>query len=112
MNQGRTTGQHPNAPLTKVGRLRMVRLVTEEGWSVPTVAERFQVDPKTVRKWVGRYQSEGETGLWDRSSRPHRSPNRTSPQLRRQVCRLRHKRRWGPARIALETGLHAHFLYE
>jgi transposase InsO family protein len=99
--------QHPNAPLTPEGRRRMVLCLLDEGWTVEATAERFQVDAKTVRKWRDRFLAEGEAGLLDRSSRPHRSPNRTSRQLRRRVIRLRCERRWGADRIGFEVGLAA-----
>ena len=99
--------QHPNAPLTPEGRRRMVGCVLEQGWSVAVTAERFQVDAKTVRKWRDRFVAEGVSGLLDRSSRPHRSPNRTRRQLRRRVIQLRRKRRWGADHIGFEVGLAA-----
>ena len=99
--------QHPNAPLTPVGRSRMVRCVLVEGWTVEATAERFQVDAKTVRKWRDRFLAEGESGLLDRSSRPHRSPQRTSRFVRRRVVDLRRRRRWGADRIGFEVGLAA-----
>jgi transposase InsO family protein len=85
----------------------MVVCVVESGWTVTATAERFQVDPKTVRKWRDRFLAEGDRGLWDRSSRPHRSPNRTPRVLRERVIRLRRKRRWGAAHIGFEVGLAA-----
>jgi transposase InsO family protein len=99
--------QHPNAPLTPEGRRRMVACVLERGWTVEATAERFQVDAKTVRKWRDRFLAEGVSGLLDRSSRPHRSPNRAHRARRRQVIRLRVRRRWGADRIAYEVGLAA-----
>ena len=103
MAYGRT--QHPNAPLTPEGRRRMVACVVDRGWAVTVVAERFQVDPKTVRKWRDRFLIEGVGGLEDRSSRPQRSPNRTPRRLRRQVIDLRLKRRWGADHIGFRVGL-------
>ena len=97
--------QHPNARLTPRHRLNMVACVLEKGWSVESTADRFQVDAKTVRKWVSRFVSEGRDGLEDRSSRPHSSPNRTVRSKRREVVRLRRKRRWGADRIAHHVGL-------
>jgi transposase InsO family protein len=85
----------------------MVRCVVVRGWSVTATAERFQVDAKTVRKWRDRFLAEGHDGLRDRSSRPRRSPNRTSGKLRRRVLHLRSKRRWGADHIAHEVGLAA-----
>jgi len=101
------SGQHPNAPLTPQGRRRMVDCVVVQGWSVTAAAERFQVDPKTVRKWRDRFLAEGEGGLRDRSSRPQRSPGRAPRRLRSEVLRLRRKRRWGAAHIGFEVGLAA-----
>jgi len=105
MGNGTTTRQHPNAPLTPEGRRRMVRCVIEDGWTIEATADRFQVDAKTVRKWRDRYIADGDAGLRDRSSRPHRSPNRTRRQIRRRVCRIRKRRRWGADHIAYEVGL-------
>lgn len=97
--------QHPNASLTPEGRRKMVALVIDEKWSIEATAERFQLDAKTVRKWRDRFLAEGVAGLQDRSSRPHRSPNRTLARRRKRVVHLRRKRRWGADRIAHETGL-------
>ncbi|MBG7605570.1 MAG: helix-turn-helix domain-containing protein, partial [Actinobacteria bacterium] len=102
-----TLRQHPNAPLTVEGRRRMVRCVLDQRWTVEATAGRFQVDAKTVRKWRDRYVAEGDRGLFDRSCRPHRSPNRTPRQLRRRVLRLRRRRRWGADHFGFEVGLAA-----
>jgi transposase InsO family protein len=83
----------------------MVECVIDKGWSVEATAGRFQVDAKTVRKWVARYLAEGVEGLQDRSSRPRRSPNRTSRRRCREVTRLRRRRRWGADRIGFVVGL-------
>ena len=99
--------QHPNAPLTPEGRRRMVGCVLDRGWTVEATATRFQVDAKTVRKWRDRFLVEGDAGLVDRSSRPHRSPNRTPRAIRRRVIRLRRKRRKGAEWIAHHVGLAA-----
>ena len=102
-----TLRQHPNAPLTVEGRRRMVACVIDDGWTVEATATRFQVDAKTVRKWRDRFLAEGEAGLVDRSSRPHRSPNRTPQPTRVRVLELRRTRRWGAAQIGFEVGLAA-----
>ncbi len=99
--------QHPNAPLTPEGRRRMVDCVLVRGWTVAATAERFQVDAKTVRKWRDRFLAEGEAGLFDRSSRPRSSPNRTPRAVCRRVIRLRKTRRKGAAWIGHQVGLAA-----
>jgi transposase InsO family protein len=44
--------------------------------------------------------------MTDRSSRPHRSPQRTPTRLERRIIKVRVTRRWGPARIGFLLGLH------
>ena len=105
MSHART--QHPNAVLTPTGRRRMVDCVINRGWTIEQTAERFQIDPKTVRKWRNRYLANGAAGLQDRSSRPHNSPNRTPRARRRKVIRLRTKHRWGADHIGHELGMAA-----
>jgi len=73
------------------------------GWSLSSVAAAFGVDPKTVRKWRNRHAAEGEAGLCDRSSRPHKSPRRLSLEVQADVEALRRKRLSGPA-IARRLG--------
>src|SRR5687768_16229353 len=102
MNHARS--QHPNARLTPRHRLNMVECVIDKGWSVEATAQRFQVDAKTVRKWRDRFVADGPNGLRDRSSRPCQSPNRTPRRLRREVIRLRKRRRWGADRIGFVVG--------
>ena len=45
--------------------------------------------------------------MTDRSSRPRRSPTRTSPHIVRQIVRLRWRRRLGPVQIAGQLGVPA-----
>ena len=91
---------HRNAPLSETGRLRLARLVVEDGWSVRRAAERFQVCPNTASRWAIRYRKEGEAGMADRSSRPQHSPAQTPTRTERRIIKVRVLRRWGPARIA------------
>lgn len=95
---------HNNAVLTPRGRASMVARVVEQGWSYRATARHYQVDPKTVRRWVLRFEAQGRNGLHDRSSRPLRQPRRTPRRLVRQVAALRH-RRWTMQRIAHFLGI-------
>jgi transposase InsO family protein len=97
---------HANALLTPKGRLRLARCVVEDGWSLQRAAERFQVSVTTAARWAGRYRTQGEDGMEDRSSRPVRSPQRTSTRRERRIIAIRVNRRWGPARIGYLLGMH------
>jgi len=52
-------------------------------------APNFSVTAKTAAKWVHRFRGQGTPGLLDRSSRPLRSPRRTSSSLTEEVIALR-----------------------
>src|SRR5699024_5100969 len=65
----------------------------------------FMVSPITARKWAGRYREEGEFGMQDRSSKPHRIPGRTPEHVKKKIINLRWRLRLGPAQIAARLGL-------
>jgi len=95
---------HKNASLTPKGREAMTRRVVEGGLSKAVAARQFNTTPKTVAKWVDRFQAEGPAGLMDRSSRPHSSPGQTPPAACAAVEALRRQRHIG-AQIAAEVGV-------
>lgn len=57
----------------------------------------------TSRRTAYRWRRRGS--YLDRSSRPHRSPRRTSDALEATILALRLERRWGPDRIAGVLGM-------
>ena len=97
---------HKNASLTPRGREAMARSVVEGGLSKATAAHQFNTTPKTVAKWVGRFQAEGVAGLQDRSSRPHSSPSQTTPAQCAAIEGLRRQRHTGE-QIAAEVEVSA-----
>jgi transposase InsO family protein len=98
---------HANAQLTPRARLRLARLVVEQGWRYSTAAKMFMVSPRTAAKWADRYRCEGPAGMADRSSRPRRSPAKTPPEVVRRIVRLRWRKRLGPVQIAGRLGVPA-----
>jgi transposase InsO family protein len=91
---------HKNAPMTPVGRLRMVQAVLS-GEPISVVARGNRIDRKTVRKWVVRFVAQGESGLRDRSSRPHRWPRAIAKGTAQRIESLR-RERWTMAQIGAE----------
>jgi transposase len=77
---------HANAKLGLGGRFALVQAI-EDGCSVRAAAERFNVSPATAHRWWHRCcGAAAETRatlacLFDRSSRPSRSPRQLAPQL-------------------------------
>jgi transposase len=95
---------HRNAPLTPAGRLLMVERVAA-GTPQAHVAAQMGLSRGTVAKWWHRFNEFGEAGLEDRSSRPHRSPNRTPAKVEERICRLRRSTKRGPQYLAWRTGV-------
>jgi transposase InsO family protein len=99
-------GQHPKATLGPAGRVELARLQIDEGLSERAAAAALSVSHQTAHRWKQRRLSataaELSSGAWamDRSSRPHRSPQRTSDELERRICAERRRTGWGPRLIA------------
>jgi len=96
---------HANAALTPKARLKLGRLIVDDGWPIARAAERFQVSWPTAKRWADRYAQQGEAGMADRSSRPHSQPNKTPQPTVRKIVHLRWKHKLGPVAIADKVGL-------
>jgi transposase InsO family protein len=90
---------HANAALTPKARLRMARLIVEDGWTPSEAAKMFMVSTVTARKWAARLRAEGPAGMADRSSRPRRCPHVTPAPVRRRILEMRWRHRLGPVQI-------------
>jgi transposase InsO family protein len=104
-------GQHLRGRLGPAGRAEIARLQLEEGLTEREAAASLSVAPGTARRWkLRRLQAsaaELASGAWtlDRSSRPHRCPRQTPPEVERRVCEARKRTGWGPRLLVAETGV-------
>src|ERR1700688_2589920 len=80
---------HRNAALSWNGRRRLAARVVDQGWTLAAAAEAAGVSVRCASRWSGRYRIEGEPGLCDRSSAPHRVANRTSEDRVEAIVKLR-----------------------
>jgi len=80
---------HANAALSLNKRRQLARRVVEQRWTLTEAAAAADVSVRCARKWVGRYRSEGEHGLFDRSSAPRRVANRTAAERVEAIACLR-----------------------
>ena len=94
---------HKNARLTPIGRERLVRQI-ESGQTPEAAARAAGVCPRTARKWLARFRSEGMAGLQDRSSRPHRLHRPTPASTVERIEALRRQRFTGQ-QIAQDLGV-------
>ena len=90
---------HANAPFTPQGRLLLCQRI-EAGTPIAHVASAMGISRRCASKWWHRYQELGADGLFDRSSRPRRSPARTPAKVEARICAIRRSEKLGPDRIA------------
>ena len=96
---------HRRAKTCPESRALLVRRVLEEAWSMDQASRAAGVSRQTARKWLQRFSTEGEAGLLDRSSRPHRSPRRLPEDREQLLLELRCKH-WLTAQALAElTGI-------
>jgi transposase InsO family protein len=95
---------HRNARTTFHGRLLMVRR-HQDGWPKAHIAKAMGVSRKCVYTWISRFEVDGESGLLDRSSRPHTSPTRTPGSLENHIVAWRRRHRCGPEEIGAKLGV-------
>lgn len=98
---------HANARLNLHGRRLLVERVIGHGRPVAHVAKELGVSRQCAHRWVARFRAEGEAGLIDRSSRPHRCPRRTPSEVEELVVALRVSSRRGQDWLAGELGIPA-----
>jgi transposase InsO family protein len=100
---------HRNAKLGLGGRFALVGAI-EGGLSIRAAAARFSVSPATAHRWWRRWREADEGSrqtlacLFDRSSRPHRSPRELAGELQERICACRRETGWGPRLVAAATG--------
>jgi transposase InsO family protein len=100
---------HRNAKLGLAGRFALVRAI-EDGLTLRAAAAAFNVSPATAHRWWHRWLAASEEArgslrcLFDRSSRPRRSPRQLAPELEQLICACRRQTGWGPRLVAGATG--------
>jgi len=81
-------------------RMALVADWLREEWTVTELARRYGVVPKTVYKWVDRYQADPCGGLGERSRAPHAHGRATGATVRAAVLTLRQQHpTWGPKKL-------------
>ncbi|WP_412053239.1 IS481 family transposase [Pokkaliibacter plantistimulans] len=83
---------HKHARLTVHGRALLVKRIVEVGLRPEEAAQAAGVSVRTAYKWLRRYREEGEPGLHNRSSRPHRSPRAIPAQTQELIVEQRRAR--------------------
>jgi transposase InsO family protein len=91
---------HANARLNYHGRQLLIDRVVVQQWPVAHAAKAMGISRQCAYRWIRRWRVEGEAGLADRSSRPHRSPARIPAAVEQSIVDDRIEHRRGPGWIA------------
>jgi transposase InsO family protein len=83
---------HRNARTCPNSRKLLVERVLSEGWALREAAAAAGISERTARKWIARFEAEGDQGLLDRSSAPRRIPHRTPVDRVESIKALRRLR--------------------
>jgi putative transposase len=86
-------------------RKQLLRTYQETG-SISETARLWHTSRQVVRKWVQRYEEQGEAGLADRSRRPHHSPRQTPAEIEELVVRAYQQTQLGRRRLAWYLAKH------
>jgi len=81
-------------------RTEFIHLAELENANLSELCRRFGISRKTGYKWLRRYREEGESGMADRSRRPHHSPRHSPTDVEAAVVSVRQKHpAWGGRKI-------------
>ncbi len=87
-------------------RLQMVLHGRTHG--IRAAARAFATTPKTVRRWIRRFDEGGRSALHDRSRAPHSCPHKTSAYREKRILEARRRAPcFGPRRLKDLFGLNA-----
>jgi transposase InsO family protein len=68
--------------------------------NIAQTCRHFGISRQAFYRWKRRFDTLGEAGLWDRSTRPHRSPTAIPTAVVSKILYLRQNYHFGPGRIA------------
>lgn len=81
-------------------RQEFAELASKPGVNMRELCRRFDISPTLGYKLLNRFLEEGESGLVERSRRPHHSPRRTEAAVEASILALRDQTHWGARKIA------------
>jgi putative transposase len=81
-------------------RLACMRDWERGEWTVRELAQRYVVTPKTLYKWIARYEDAGEAGLVEWSRAPHAHGRAMDAAVATAIVTLRRAHpTWGPKKL-------------
>jgi transposase InsO family protein len=81
-------------------RCKVLQQAAERSRNIAGTCRHFGISRQAFYRWKRRYAAQGEAGLADRPSTPHRSPGATPRDVVSKILYLRQHYHFGPGRIA------------
>lgn len=83
----------------QIARYQWIGPVLTGNLSVMEVAKACPFSVRAIKYWLARYKELGFAGLLDKSTRPNRSPNKTDPEIIREILKIRDEDKLGGRKI-------------
>ena len=81
-------------------KIRFVADYRRHFFFLAELCARFGVSRKTAYMWIGRFESDGPSGLEDRSRRPHACPHQTPSEVVEALLEFRRRHpTWGAKKL-------------
>lgn len=80
-------------------KLELVIQMKRGGVPIAELCRRQGVSRKTAYKWLRRYETEGESGLREKSRKPRGSPGKTGRVMEERIVKLRKEHGWGGKKL-------------
>lgn len=81
-------------------RMRFVIAASRKEKPLRHLCQEFDISAPTGYEWLRRYQAGGYEAVREKSRRPHRSPEQTSPEKEDRIVELREQRPdWGARKL-------------
>jgi putative transposase len=88
-------------------RKQFIEACLEGQLTIAELCRRYEISPKSGYKWLRRYESEGISGLQDRSRAPLRQALKTPDEITQEVLKIRYRfPTWGPKKVLGYLKLH------
>lgn len=61
----------------------------------------YEVNPRTLQRWMNRLDNLDDWDLKDKSRRPKTIPRKITKEIEREIIRIRNKTGWGQRRLKI-----------
>lgn len=83
-------------------RYRWIKPILDERITIKDLMEICPFSERTIKYWLAKYRKEGLSGLLDKTTKPHHSPNKTPTWIEDKIFEIRKEMKLGGKKIFWE----------